>query len=173
MTGRLIIVLTLKLGVLLLFAAASLQGELTFFKEAICTVAEAGDSFRRPQAALLCIVQLERDQRSNTYHHRGEPVGVRREPAPVSQCCHRVVRAFVLIGKSTGKTRCELPSTWALIGQRLETASRSKLRVRVTSVGSTEEASNWSDEFILAHDSGDCGFIRPFPPTRPIRGSYR
>ena len=56
------------------------------------------------------------------------------------------------------------------VGQELETASRSKLRVRITSVGSTEEASNWSDEFILAHDSGDCGFIRPFPPTRPIRG---
>ena len=58
----------------------------------------------------------------------------------------------------------------ALVDQHFQQDSRLRLKVRISSARSSGLASAWSDEFILASDLSSCGFLRPFPPTSPIRG---
>ncbi len=58
----------------------------------------------------------------------------------------------------------------AHVHQHLGSEVRLRLRVRIASMGTSRQASNWSDEFILAHDRFTCGSPRPFPPTSAIRG---
>ena len=58
----------------------------------------------------------------------------------------------------------------APVHQLLRQEGRLRLRVRIASLGPSGQASNWSDEFILAHDRFSCGSPRPFPPTSAIRG---
>lgn len=56
------------------------------------------------------------------------------------------------------------------VHKELRQEVRLRLRVRIASLGPSPQASNWSDEFILAHDRFTCGSPRPFPPTSAIRG---
>ena len=58
----------------------------------------------------------------------------------------------------------------AHVHQQLGSEARLRLRVRIASLGSSPQASNWSDEFVLAHDRFTCASPRPFPPTLAIRG---
>ena len=58
----------------------------------------------------------------------------------------------------------------AHVHKQLRPEIRLRLRVRIASLGPSQQASNWSDEFVLAHDRFTCGSPRPFPPTSAIRG---
>lgn len=58
----------------------------------------------------------------------------------------------------------------ARIGGQWPQGRRITYQARITSAGPSGSSSNWSSEFIFAHDRRTCGFTFLFPPSSPLRG---